>query len=49
MMNDGTVYVEVTLPDGSVARWAKVLDDETTDRLTNAIEAAIGQPDTLWL
>lgn len=41
-------YVEVQLGDGTVARWALVnADEETVDRLTNAIESIIGKPDTL--
>lgn len=51
--NDGTLYVEVTLPDGSVARWARTppdgaaFDDYTLDSLTDAIERILGSPDTL--
>lgn len=47
--DDGIVYVEVELPDGSTARWARELDDATTDALTNAIESVLGSPDTLML
>lgn len=42
--------VEITLPDGTVARWALLETDERTiDRLTDAIESIIGQPDTIKL
>lgn len=49
----GTLYVEVTLPDGTTARWARVrddgsaVDDSTLDALTDAIEHIIGGPDTI--
>ena len=54
---DGFLFVEVVLPDGSQARWARatdvdgenVIDDDTIDRLTNAIEGVLGSPDTLML
>lgn len=54
---DGILFVEVVLPDGSEARWARtvevdgetVIDDDTIDRLTAAIEGIIGSPDTLRL
>lgn len=40
--------VEVTLPDGTVARWAQnETDDRTIDRLTCAIENVIGKADTI--
>lgn len=40
--------VEVTLPDGTVARWAlNETDDRTVDRLTCAIENVIGRADTI--
>lgn len=55
MDEDDLLYVEVVLPDGSVAIWARktdvdgetVIDEETIDRLTDAIEAVLGSPDTL--
>lgn len=48
--NDGgNVTVDVTLPDGSVAMWAVQVDGPTIDRLTDAIEAIIGKPDTITL
>lgn len=54
-MNEDLLYVEVVLPDGSVASWVRTtevdgettIDDETIDRLTAAIEAILGSPDTL--
>ena len=40
--------VEVTLPDGTVARWAQEeTDDRTVDRVLAAIESVIGKPDTI--
>lgn len=53
MLDDDTLYVEVTLPSGSIARWAVPCDlhvgqdAEKLDALTDAIEAILGQPDTL--
>lgn len=52
---DGFLFVEVVLPDGSQARWARTttldgetfIDEETIDALTNAIEGVLGSPDTL--
>ena len=42
--------VEICLPDGSVASWGMLeTDDKTIDRLTDAIESIIGQPDTITL
>lgn len=45
--DDGIVYVEIELPDGSTARWAKEMDSDAIDALTNAVEALIGAPHTL--
>jgi hypothetical protein len=51
--DDKTLYVEVTLPGGTVARWARIHDDgepvdgSTLDDLTDAIERIIGAPDTI--
>lgn len=53
--DEGELYVEVALPDGTVARWWRdtsvdgevTIDDDTIDRLTSAIEAIIGSPDTI--
>jgi hypothetical protein len=40
--------VEITLPDGTVARWQWESPDEATiDRLTCAIENVIGRADTI--
>lgn len=45
---ENELYVEVSLPDGSVARWWRDTDDDVlVDRLTTAIEAVIGSPDTV--
>lgn len=45
--DDGIVYVEIELPDGSTARWAKEMDAASIDALTNAVEALLGAPHTL--
>lgn len=53
--DDGVLFVEIVLPDGSVACWARevevdgevVIDDHFIDNLTNAVEAFLGSPDTL--
>lgn len=53
MTNDDTLYVEITLPSGTIARWAvpcdlhRATDAEKLDALTDAIEGVLGQPDTL--
>lgn len=55
--DDSILFVEVVLPDGSVARWARetevdgetVIDDDTIDALTDAIERVLGSPDTLFV
>ncbi len=45
---DDLLMVEIDLPDGTVACWArKDVDDDLIDRLTEAVEAIIGSPDTL--
>jgi hypothetical protein len=42
--------VEITMPDGSEVRWSLLETDERTiDRVTDAIEAIIGPPDTIKL
>lgn len=50
-----TLYIEVTLPDGSVARWARVtevdgeatIDDEALDDFLSSVESYFGPPDTV--
>lgn len=47
---DPVMTLELTLPDGTVARWALLeTNQHTIDRLTDAIEAIIGPPDTIRL
>lgn len=47
---DPVMTVEIALPDGSVSHWAlPEADDRTVDRLTDAVEAIIGRPDTINL
>lgn len=47
MTDDNITWVEVTLPDGTIARWARVLDDDEQDRVLAAIESVLFTPDTL--
>lgn len=47
MNDDTTTYVEVTLPDGTVCRWAVEINDDTQNALTDAIENVIGAPATV--
>jgi hypothetical protein len=48
MSNLPVLTVEVTLPDGTVARWSQTeTDDKTIDRLWRAIESIIGRADII--
>lgn len=38
--------VELVFSDGTAARWV-IVDDKMADKVSAAIEAVIGQPDTL--
>lgn len=39
-------YVEITMSDGTVARWA-IESDDKTDAVAVAIEEIVGKPDTI--
>lgn len=39
--------IEITFDDGSTARWTVNTTERTIDRVTNAIEAEIGPPQTI--
>lgn len=41
-----TTFIEIEFPDGASARWA-VEDETTADRVAEAVEQILGQPDTL--